>query len=221
MSAHATHLVWTQSKAAGVQKLLLLALADHANRDLEVHLSMRDMAVLCGVSKTRISAIIDALISLGELRILSTGGGRKTPNKYWITLQSDQRLRECKNPEPSEVGTKPIPDVLVTESKIDITAPSVPLERKAPVVTQKTPNLTFSSVQSVLDAAQVAPDGERPFFWQRREHIGDLFQLLDETGLSLQGLCEALRGAASRGERLEAYPHRITDLRVLLKDRAL
>lgn len=88
MSAIYTSLVWTGSSASGVRKLVLLALADHVDRSGVAQLSLRDIATLCGVSKTAVQEHLKGLVTSGELQVLDPGSGRGNPAKYWITLKT-------------------------------------------------------------------------------------------------------------------------------------
>ena len=93
MSSAFTHLVWTRSKAKGARKLILLALADHADRKGEVQMSLRDIVQLSGLSKTSVEEHIQKLIETAELRKVSGATGRGKPCTYWITLRSQPATR--------------------------------------------------------------------------------------------------------------------------------
>ena len=93
MSAAFTHLVWTRSKAPGARKLVLLALADHADRNGESQLSARELATLCCMSKSTVENHIAALEKAGELRKMAGASGPGNASRYWITLRGKAEKR--------------------------------------------------------------------------------------------------------------------------------
>lgn len=244
MSSIHTHLVWTRSKTRGSQKLVLLALADHADRNGEASLSQRDLSALCGLAKTSVLEHIQSLIGLGELRKRDGATGRGNPCTYWITLlgKTDQKPRS----EPTKSGDlAPTKKPVRTESqeKVEVSAlypaaeapnalpvPETPLVQPQPTewpTPKPQPQASAPAgpigggssqgdVNRLLDAAKIMPPDDQPFYWCRREHREDLDRLKADTGMTLQGICAAVQDAMSDGRKLECHARRLTDLKALL-----
>lgn len=211
MSASFTHYVWTRSTSSGPQKLVLLALADHANKHGEAELSLRDMARLCGLSKTRIDEIIGSLVKLGEVSIIGQGTGRGKPKKYWITLRSVGHKcpdpfvpdeQEDKTPEPPATRTEKAPEKLLRPVQ------SVPVEK------EQSPKFEVSQgdIDAVLKAAGIERDPSLPFFWHRQEHKTDLQKILEDTGSSVTAICQEIAEARGNGKMLARQPRRMSEI---------
>lgn len=229
MSSTYLSFVWSKSRARGSHKLVLLALAEHADRNGEAELSLRDMAMLCGLSKTRVEEIIQALVDLGELRIRAAGAGRGNPTRYWITLRSVPSKRPedekadagpDKSPVVTEPAPKPEPEKPFSTVQTPKPAPQ-PVEAKAlvqpkPQAVGAFPAITQADVDAVLAAASISAPDDQPFYWSRKEHRDDLTALLARYGRPVDVLCDDLRGAVSKGKALQHRPRRLTELAALL-----
>ena len=83
--------VWNSSLATGTKRLMLLALADHANDEGACYPSVMGLAKKCAISERNAQLLLRELESSGELLTeLSAGRGHK--NLYWV-LPPDTRLR--------------------------------------------------------------------------------------------------------------------------------
>lgn len=215
MTSKHTNQVWTSSKAKGSHKLVLLALADHADRSGQSSLSQRDISNLCCLSKSRVDEIIRSLVDAGELRVIDHGAGRGNPATYWIT--PPEKARNCPEPPAPVVAppkVKPVTDDLhgalkagpgpVTTEPHELT-----FAVQAPPGKQQPPT---DMVQRVLTAAGIEHHPDQPFFWFRTEHKTDLTAALESTGKSLDRLCAELRDAVADGAKLDRPARRISDI---------
>ncbi len=91
MSTEAMNWVWQHSQAAGTARLVMLALADHADENWSCYPGLELLATKCRVSERTVERGLDELVDLGELRIdLHCGGSphrrfkspRHRPNRY-------------------------------------------------------------------------------------------------------------------------------------------
>ena len=116
--------VWAYSKAKQGALVVLLAIADHANKDNYAWPSMRTLAQKCRLSERRTQYCVRELERIGELLVIPNGG----PNgcnlfrvavsagavlgKRECSLEQEGVLREAKNsiqsaPEPSRTAIEP------------------------------------------------------------------------------------------------------------------
>jgi len=93
------------SKSQGLDKLVLIILANHQNK---VHdccwPSLRTVAKEAGISQRRVRMAIANLIAIGEVRRL-IGVEKWGTNRYFITLQPRQTMLEGEEQIAEEVGT--------------------------------------------------------------------------------------------------------------------
>lgn len=229
MSSTYLSFVWSRSRARGSHKLVLLALAEHADRNGEAELSLRDMAMLCGLSKSRVEEIIQSLVDLGELRIRVAGAGRGNPTRYWITLRSEP----SKRPDDDEADAGPDKSLAVAEpdpkpepekhlSTVQTPRPTPqPVEARTlpqtkPQPTKVNPATTQADVDAVLAAAGISAPDDQPFYWSRMEHRSDLNAILINRDWTVEQLCTNIRAAISKGKALQHRPRRLTELSALL-----
>lgn len=76
MSLEATRAVWERSKVRINAKLVLLAIADYADRDGRAYPSQTQLAEKVRMSRRSVQRILDELQDVGELAIEQEGGGR-------------------------------------------------------------------------------------------------------------------------------------------------
>lgn len=88
MSIQATRLVWKHSKQFSTGKLLMLAVADHTNKDGVAWPSINRLAGLIGVTPRSIKRLIQYAEEAGELKV-NRGAGRGHTNEYFIMLKGD------------------------------------------------------------------------------------------------------------------------------------
>jgi hypothetical protein len=85
MSFDVTAAVWRRSRARGAAKLVLLALANYANRDGGCYPSVAALVGKTGLSRRAVQDGLRQLEALGEI-VTARGGGRRRPSEYRITL---------------------------------------------------------------------------------------------------------------------------------------
>lgn len=223
MSAKHTYQVWAQSRAKGAHKLVLLALADHADHTGQAQVPLRTLAALCGLSQARAREIVDDLIETPELRVLRGGKGGGNANTYWITptggtpLCADQKSDEI-TPR-KETAQKDGISVKANNFAQAIPCPATHAqpEPAPPRITTKADQaIGTDDVLAVLKAAKAKLPDDQPFFWTRREHKDDLAAILKRTGLSRHALCERIEKAVSAGNGLDFIPTRLTQIEPML-----
>lgn len=119
MSSKHTYQVWAASQAKGSHKLVLLALADHADHTGEASVPLRTLSALCGLSESRVREIIDALTQTPELRVMRGGQGAGNANRYWITPPADRDL--CVGEKCEDVTTRKVAEI-PEQVRVDIEA---------------------------------------------------------------------------------------------------
>lgn len=85
MSISVSDAVWRRSRATGMVKLLLVALAEHADADGWSYPSVGRLARRIGRTPRRVQQLIREAEQLGELRVERTVGGRRRTNRYQVT----------------------------------------------------------------------------------------------------------------------------------------
>jgi hypothetical protein len=81
--------VWDHSKSRGAQRLVLLAIADHANDDgLDAYPSVTRLARKTGMTERGVRKAIDALVELKELHKSDNKGGRGVVNRYRVIMST-------------------------------------------------------------------------------------------------------------------------------------
>lgn len=113
--------VWERSRSKPTARLVLLAIADHANGDgVDAFPSMAQLMSKTGLSERAVQKAIGELVDLGELHV-SAGGGRGKTNRYRVLMVE----RENPAPETPYEDGNPAP-----ETPYDINpAPDTPYER--------------------------------------------------------------------------------------------
>lgn len=88
--------VWEHSRSKLSARLVLLAIADHANGDgLDAYPSTTQLMRKTGLSERGVQKAIAELVELGEL-LVTTGGGRGKTNRYRVLMV--ERIAEDVNP---------------------------------------------------------------------------------------------------------------------------
>jgi len=91
MSVEITGKVWSQSQAKGTARLVLLAIADHANPSGVCWPSLRRLSSYVNVDRRNVIKAINSLVKMGELERVDTGHkGRATT--YKVTLHRELQL---------------------------------------------------------------------------------------------------------------------------------
>jgi hypothetical protein len=86
MSLKASKLVWKYSNQTGSGKLLMLAIADHTNKDGIAWPSIKRLSTFIGVKSRRVKRLIKDAEKVGELKV-ARNVGRGNTNEYVITLK--------------------------------------------------------------------------------------------------------------------------------------
>lgn len=99
--------VWASSAAKGNDRLVLLALADHANdEDRQCWPSLTHVAKKCQLSRTTVRRCVYRLAIRGELRLVILGSGRSA-SRYEIWDPTKPRIEGCQI-ETSQIETSQI-----------------------------------------------------------------------------------------------------------------
>jgi hypothetical protein len=83
MSVRVMGYVWDFSEAHGLTRLVMLALADHADHEGECWPSVETIARKCRVGRRTVQRALDEAERAGEL-VRVSGGGRGQPNRYRV-----------------------------------------------------------------------------------------------------------------------------------------
>lgn len=86
MSIQAVAWVLDQSQSRGFSRLVLISLANHANKETgECWPAIRTLAKEAGVSKSAVAKHVGELVALGELEVVDEGGARRSAH-YRLTF---------------------------------------------------------------------------------------------------------------------------------------
>jgi len=75
--------VWASSAATGTKRLMMLALADHANEEGCCFPGIASLALKCRITERNAQLVLRELEESGEL-ITELGTGRRNTNQYWV-----------------------------------------------------------------------------------------------------------------------------------------
>jgi len=75
--------VWNSSSATGTKRLMMLALADHANEEGCCFPGIASLAHKCRITERNAQLVLRELEESGEL-ITELGTGRRNTNQYWV-----------------------------------------------------------------------------------------------------------------------------------------
>ena len=84
MSVRATNAVWEYARAGAVQKLILLALADHVNAEGLCWPSIARVGQMAGVGRATVFRALNDLEQMGYLQRVERGGGSGRSNVYVV-----------------------------------------------------------------------------------------------------------------------------------------
>jgi DNA-binding transcriptional MocR family regulator len=88
MSVRAMTWAFYDSKAKGLDRLVLLAIADHVHEDgRDAYPSIETLAAKCGIGKATVIRSIRSLEALGELQVERRGRGRGRIQTYRIVME--------------------------------------------------------------------------------------------------------------------------------------
>jgi hypothetical protein len=100
--------VWEHSRSKLSARLVLLAIADHANGDgVDAFPSMAQLAHKTGLSERGVQMAVAELVRLGELHV-SAGGGRGRTNRYRVLMvnPAEDAPFDAGNPEEKTVNSE-------------------------------------------------------------------------------------------------------------------
>ena len=107
MSVEITGKVWSQSQAKGTARLVLLAIADHANPSGVCWPSLRRLSSYVNVDRRNVIKAINSLVKMGELERIDNGfTGRATT--YKVTLGSDAPVTRDESVTSDATVTPPV-----------------------------------------------------------------------------------------------------------------
>ena len=99
MSLDAYKWVWKHSQSTGLDRLVLLAIADHIRKPhASAWPSFTRLSEMCGISRRSVIRSVERLVESGDLERVKGGGqhGRggmsnsyRLPSKWWLTVTSD------------------------------------------------------------------------------------------------------------------------------------
>lgn len=107
MSIRVMDWVWRQSKSRGVERLVLLAIADCANDEGEhAYPSIATLTSKAGIGESTTHRAIKALVDLGELRVTQNAGKRGT-NLYAVIMDAGRGGSQSDTPGGPNLGPEP------------------------------------------------------------------------------------------------------------------
>lgn len=108
MSLAMSNAVWEKSQSRGSARLVMLALADHANDAGEAWPSLSRLAQMCNIDRSGVIRHLAALEEAGEIK-RQPGNGRNT--RYLIILTSRNSATSRKNATSRTSATPPVAPV--------------------------------------------------------------------------------------------------------------
>lgn len=216
MSSRFTNIVWSCSATQGTHRVVMLALAEAADRKGGATISQRDLAEMARVVKARVQTVLADLVDMGELKIRSKGPNRISQYQIILPDMAGPRLLvEDVDLEPDALAPGPVfntPEIepALTE-KIPLDAEE---QQKRPrkdlvALTGTRSTTTSGDLQSILSAAGVKPPPDQPLYWSRREHREQLEEELSMLGMNTHQLVDLIKSAASEGKKPRENPRTI------------
>lgn len=130
MSLEATNIVWA-SRLTGSRKLVLLRLADYADKDGgSVYPSVNSLAAACGLSERAVQYVLRGLETDNLLVVVANAtGGRGKAREYRIDLERVQNIIPVKGASLAEKGASHSTKGCKTaQERVQPTAPHPPVE---------------------------------------------------------------------------------------------
>lgn len=175
MSVQATSWVWDHSKAQGVGLLVMLAIADAANKEGAASMqSVPTIAKMARTSPRHVSRCIAALLEMGELEKTGTSA-RYSTSVYRLPGMGTDPVYPT--PDTMSGGPDDTPDAQVTPpltSETSTPDPQVTQPQRTPQVTNPSPSAGDVEVPDVPSPA--GDEQEKPGPVQPNENIPDLFE---------------------------------------------
>jgi hypothetical protein len=161
MSVRVMGYVWDYSEAHGLTRLVMLALADHADHEGECWPSVETIARKCRVGRRTVQRALDEAEAAGEL-VRVSGGGRGQSNRYRVLPVVVDNQDKPRQPDTVSVDNpvdKPRqPDTLSQETAPTVheTAPTTTINR-ATVGTQNRQEPSEPKPRAENDYTGVSP----------------------------------------------------------------
>jgi len=96
--------VWEHSHSRLSARLVLLAIADHANGDgIDAFPSNPQLMMKTGLSERAVRCAVAELVDLGELHV-SVGGGRGNPNRYRVLMPDRSAEAPAAQSNPADIA---------------------------------------------------------------------------------------------------------------------
>jgi len=194
--------VWNHSEAPGLHRLVLCAMADQCDPKGAVHASIRGIGERCGISRGQMVKIIDRLQAEEEIRLVSKGGGKSTPNRYQIApryIGEPVILHTEAMCEPAEEWTREQEHDHAGQAQVALSqaiATPAPV-RLTPVPVQPVPSFDISDL---IEAAGVQINPAQPFYWMRMEHTIHLAEEMQRRNIKDPAhLIDLIKKARNRG----------------------
>lgn len=153
--------VWEQSKAEGLDRLVLLAIADNANdQGGNAYPSVETLRVKAKVSERTVQRAVRRLVGLGELRV-RPGAGQNGVNVYTVVMTP----RQDDTPSDSHPVTEtPVPQTPggVTESERGVTQSDSPRHSDTQTVLEPSGTLTSPNAVVARRRGTRLPENWRP-----------------------------------------------------------
>jgi hypothetical protein len=150
MSLKASTLVWDHSNATGTSRLVMLALADHADGGMVAWPSVSTLASMCRTGERNVHKILSALVDAGEIKPI--GKGIRGVVKYRLTPGGRSR-QDAATPEHSDRGDEGAP----LNARTEVGGPTPEPQDRG----QEAPPLNASSPlnqRSPLNARSLTPE---------------------------------------------------------------
>lgn len=143
--------VWESSRAEGMDRLVLLAIADNANdQGANAWPSVATIAGKAKVSERTVQRCVKSLQLLGELEVV-IGGGRHNVNIYTVLMNGRQDVTPS---ESHPVNVTPIVDrerVTTSQERVSGSPETVTPVSPEPSLTIKEPSKTLSSARADVE----------------------------------------------------------------------
>jgi hypothetical protein len=150
--------VWADSKHAGTDLLMLLAIADFADDDGNAYPSVGTLAIKCRTTSRHVNRILASLRTSGELEIRMNEGPRGT-NRYRISFMGMTPASPLTNRSPLTPAS-PTPDVHVPK-------PLTPTSDEPSLNHQRTGGTTRAARSPAADrGSRLSADWTLPDDWR-------------------------------------------------------
>lgn len=194
MSSSALNLVWGMSEPKGTDRMILIALADHAGHDGVVSVPVRRLAECAGISKTTAAEAMSRLQRDGHIAVIDHGASPTKSPTYRIIFGQGEPDTSAPTADTAPVRIvpaaphKPKPDPAPTVQATSAPTPT-PRPKESLSVAKGHPE---TLVGEILTAARIPPPQSEPFRWFARRHYDAAEKILDLFNGDKARMAEAL-----------------------------